>query len=67
MPQALHQTKEICCRPKPDAALTETAPVYHFGLQLIVFPKEKPLAHPNFAPWADEALPFIWFQRHLPG
>jgi len=66
MPQALHQTKEIRCRAKLDAALTEASPGYDFGLQF-VFPKEKALAHPNFAAGADQALPFIWFQRYLPG
>src|ERR1700674_81606 len=76
MPQPLDQTKEICCRRKAYAAFPETAPGHDLCLQFVFVSlvlsfipvsKEQPLSHSNFAPWADQALPFVWFLRYLPG
>jgi hypothetical protein len=63
MPQLLDQIKEIRHGRKSYAAFPKRASGYHFRLQFVVFTKAQPLAQTNFAPWTDQAFPFIRLRR----
>jgi hypothetical protein len=70
--QALNHAEEIYRRLKPYSAFAKIASGYDFRLQFVVVSfrpvsKKQFFSYSNLPAWADQALPFVWIPRYLPG